>query len=36
MADAVVPAAASVLRLGAEADVTQEPLAPMLLQPAAR
>jgi hypothetical protein len=36
MADAVVPAAASVLRLGAEADVTQEPLAPMVLQPAAR
>lgn len=29
MADAVVPAAASVLRLGAEADVTQEPLAPV-------
>jgi len=29
MADAVVPAAASVLRLGAQADVTQEPLAPM-------
>lgn len=34
MADAVLPAAAGVLRLSAEADVTQEPLAPM--QPAAR
>lgn len=29
MADAVVPAAANVLRLGAEAEVSQEPLAPV-------
>jgi hypothetical protein len=29
MADAVVPAAADMLRLGADADVTQEPLAPV-------
>lgn len=36
MADAVVPAAADVLRLGVEADVTQEPLAPVPPQPAAR
>ncbi|MET0969427.1 MAG: hypothetical protein ABWY18_09530 [Tardiphaga sp.] len=34
MADAVVPAAADMLRLGVESDVTQEPLAPV--QPAAR
>ena len=35
MADAALPAAASVLRLGAEADVTQEPLAPVAPAPAA-
>lgn len=29
MADAVVPAAANVLRLSAEAEVSQEPLAPV-------
>jgi hypothetical protein len=29
MADAVVPAAVNVLRLGAEAEVSQEPLAPL-------
>ena len=34
MADAAVSAAAEVLRLGAEAEVTQEPLAP--LTPASR
>lgn len=36
MADAVVPAAAGVLRLGAEASVSQEPLAPVQPQPAGR
>jgi hypothetical protein len=35
MADAALPAAAAVLRLGAEAEaeVTQEPIAPLPLTP---